>query len=265
MWASKNVVFAKWTLYSFYHFCSGSYPTNNNREYMANKLGKKIFRFLWKSAVGFVGISVFFVVLFRYVPVYVTPLMLIRTAEQLSDGREIQLKHNWVSIDAISKNLSLAVVCSEDQKFMDHFGFDFKAIKHSLEASLKGTKRLRGASTISQQTAKNVFLWPDRSWIRKGFEVYFTALIELAWSKERILEVYLNSIEMGNGIYGAEAAAQFYFKKNAKILSRTQAAAIAAVLPNPRKYRANPPDSYIKSRIRWIVGQMRLFGTLKLK
>ena len=191
--------------------------------------------------------------------------MLIRAAEQLATGQKLQLQHSWVSIEAISENLSLAVICSEDQNFLDHFGFDFKAIERSLDAAQKGTKRLRGASTISQQTAKNVFLWPGRSWVRKGLEVYFTVLIEIAWSKERILEVYLNSIEMGNGIYGAEAASQHYFKKNAKNLSKTQAAALAAVLPNPREYRAHPPSRYIRSRIDWIVGQMRHFGPLHLK
>jgi monofunctional biosynthetic peptidoglycan transglycosylase len=190
--------------------------------------------------------------------------MVIRSVEQLSAGKKLQLKHNWVSIDEISKNLSLAVVCSEDQNFPNHFGIDFKAIKRPLEASKNGTKRLRGASTISQQTAKNVFLWPGRSWVRKGFEVYFTFLIEIVWGKERILEVYLNSIEMGTGIYGAEAASRFYFKKNAKNVSRTQAAAIAAVLPNPREYSANPPSPYIKSRIRWITGQMNQLGALNL-
>ena len=148
---------------------------------------------------------------------------------------------------------------------MNHFGIDFKAIKRAVEDSISGTQRLRGASTISQQTAKNVFLWPGRSWARKGLEVYFTLLIEIFWSKKRILEVYLNSIEMGKGIYGAEAASHFYFKKKAKNLSKTQAATIAAVLPNPREYTANPPSPYIKSRIRWIVGQMGLWGTLKLK
>jgi monofunctional glycosyltransferase len=158
----------------------------------------------------------------------------------------------------------LAVVCSEDQNFMNHSGFDMKAIEQSIEASKQG-KRLRGASTISQQTAKNVFLWPGRSWIRKGFEVYFTVLIEFVWSKERIMEVYLNSIEMGNGIYGAESAARFYFNTSAQNLSRTQAAAIAAVLPNPRKYSANPPGPYVQERISWIVGQMGQWGTLKFK
>jgi monofunctional biosynthetic peptidoglycan transglycosylase len=228
-------------------------------------VGQKIYRLLWKCAGLFLGLSLFFVLLYRYVPVYVTPLMLLRAGEQLAAGQKLQLQHTWVSIEAMSKNLALAVICSEDQNFINHFGFDFKAIERSLAAARKGTKRLRGASTISQQTAKNVFLWPGRSWVRKGLEVYFTVLIELAWSKERILEVYLNSIEMGSGIYGAEAASQHYFKKNAKNLSRTQAAALAAVLPNPREYRAHPPSRYIRSRIDWIVGQMRQFGSLDLK
>ncbi len=232
---------------------------------MAGKAGRRVYRFLRKCAGVFLGLSIFFVLLYRFVPVYLTPLMVIRSVEQLADGKKLRMRHNWVPIEAISKNLSLAVICSEDQNFLDHFGFDFKAIEHSVEASLnsrKGAKQLRGASTISQQTAKNVFLWPHRSWIRKGFEVYFTFLIEIAWSKKRILEVYLNSIEMGNGIYGAEAASKFYFKKNAKNLSRTQAAAIAAILPNPREYRANPPSPYIRSRIGWIEGQMNHFGPL---
>lgn len=232
---------------------------------MGKKLGNRIIRFLWKSAVGLVTVSILFVVLFRFVPVYVTPLMLIRSVEQLSSGKKIIWNHHWVAYEAISKNLALAVACSEDQNFLNHSGFDFKAIEHSFEAAQEGTRRLRGASTISQQTAKNVFLWPGRSWIRKGFEVYFTVLIEFFWSKKRILEVYLNSIEMGNGIYGAEAAARFYFNTTAKNLSKTQAAAIAAVLPNPRKYSANPPGPYIKRRIRWIVEQMNNVEALKLK
>ena len=232
---------------------------------MKNSLGKRIFRLLWKVALWFVGLSVFSVVVFRFVPVPVTPLMIIRCGEQLFAGKELQLKHDWVSIDEISKNLPLAVVCSEDQNFMNHSGFDMDAIERSVEAAKRGAKRVKGASTISQQTAKNVFLWPGRSWIRKGFEVYFTVLIEFFWSKERIMEVYLNSIEMGNGIYGAEAAANFYWKTSAKNLSRTQAAAIAAVLPNPRKYSANPPGPYVQERIGWIVGQMGQWGTLRFK
>lgn len=232
---------------------------------MKSGLGKKILRILWKVALWFFGLSIFSVVLFRFVPVPVTPLMLIRCGEQVFSSDPVRLKHDWVSLDEISKNLPLAVVCSEDQNFMNHSGFDLKAIQRSVDAAKRGAKRVRGASTISQQTAKNVFLWPGRSWVRKGFEVYFTVLIEFAWGKERIMEVYLNSIEMGKGIYGAEAAAQFYWHTSAKNLSRTQAAALAAILPNPRKYSANPPGPYVQDRIGWIVGQMGQWGTLQFK
>ncbi len=231
----------------------------------SSKITQRISRFLLKFGTVFFVVSLFFVLLFRFVPVYVTPLMVIRVVEQLTGGKELRLQHHWVPLEAISKNLPLAVFCSEDQNFVNHFGFDFKAIERAVAASQNGTKRLRGASTISQQTAKNVFLWPGRSWVRKGLEAYFTVLIEIVWGKERIMEVYLNSIEMGQGVYGAEAASRYYFKKNAKDLSRTQAAAIAAVLPNPREYSANPPTAYIKSRINWITGQMRHQGTLSFK
>jgi monofunctional biosynthetic peptidoglycan transglycosylase len=228
-------------------------------------LAKKIFRFIWKTVLWFVGLSIFFVLLFRFVPVPITPLMAIRSVEQIFGDEDLRLKHDWVSIDEISKNLPLAVVCSEDQNFMNHSGFDLKAIERSVDAAKRGAKRVKGASTISQQTAKNLFLWPGRSWVRKGFEVWFTVLIEFAWPKERIMEVYLNSIEMGKGIYGAEAAANFYWKTSAKNLSRTQAAAIAAILPNPRKYSANPPGPYVQERIGWISGQMSQWGTLKFE
>lgn len=181
-------------------------------------------------------LSLAFVLLFKWVPVPLTPLMVIRYFE--TNGTKV-LKHDWVSIDNISKNLQLAVICSEDQNFLKHNGFDYEGIKKAIENNKAG-KRIKGGSTISQQTAKNVFLWPQRSWLRKGMEVYFTFLIEVCWSKERIVEVYLNSIEMGNGIYGTEAAAQFWFKKPAIRLSQQEAAAIAAILPNPRKYIANP-------------------------
>lgn len=232
---------------------------------MKSGLGKKIFRFLWKAALWFFGLSIFFVVLFRFVPVPVTPLMVIRSVEQVFGDDDLRLKHDWVPIEDISRHLPLAVVCSEDQNFMNHSGFDLDAIQRSVDAAKRGVKRVKGASTISQQTAKNVFLWPGRSWIRKGFEVYFTVLIEFIWPKERIMEVYLNSIEMGKGIYGAEAAAQFYWKTSAKNLSRSQSAAIASILPNPRKYSANPPGPYVQSRIGWILGQMDQWGTLKFK
>jgi monofunctional biosynthetic peptidoglycan transglycosylase len=232
---------------------------------MKDTLAIKVWRLIWKSLVGFIGLSILLVVLFRFVPVPVTPLMVVRSVEQLFAGKRIELKHQWVPIEAISSRLALAVVCSEDQNFENHSGFDFGAIERSVKEARKGTGRLRGASTISQQTAKNVFLWPGRSWIRKGLEVYFTVVIEVVWDKERILEVYLNSIEMGDGVYGAEAASRTYFKTGAKNLSKRQAAAIAAVLPNPRRYSADRPSPYIRSRIDWIAGQMDRRKTVNVK
>ncbi len=199
------------------------------------------------------------VLVFKWIPVPLTPLMLIRCAEQKSEGKDMKLKHDWVSLEEIAETLQLAVVCSEDQHYLRHSGFDWEAIQKAMKANKKG-KRIRGGSTISQQTAKNVFLWPGRSYIRKAFEAYFTFLIELFWSKERIMEVYLNSIEMGDGVYGAEAAAQFWFKKSAAKLSKDEAAAIAAILPNPRKFRANPPDNYVAKRKIWIKQQMNFWG-----
>lgn len=232
---------------------------------MAQGYTRLLLRLLWKSAVAGVGLSLLLVILFRFVPVYVTPLMLLRSAEQLAGGKTPRYQHQWLSIGAMSKNLLLAVICSEDQRFMKHFGFDLQAIEEALADAGQGGKRLRGASTISQQTAKNVFLYPSRGWVRKGFEAYFTVLIEFCWSKRRILEVYLNSIEMGNGIYGAEAASRHYFKTGAGTLSKDQAAAIAAILPNPRKYSASRPTPYIKRRIAWISEQMNRYGTLQFE
>lgn len=200
--------------------------------------------FLW-----FVGLSVLSVILFRFVPVPVTPLMIIRCGEQIFEGKELRLKKDWVSLNEMSAALPLAVIAAEDQNFEEHFGFDMEAIAKARKYNEKHPgKRLKGASTISQQTAKNVFLWPSRSWVRKGFEVYFTFLIELFWSKERIMEVYLNVIEMGDGIYGAEAASQKFFKKKASKLSMHESALIAAVLPNPRKWSPARPSLYIQKK-----------------
>lgn len=232
---------------------------------MKRKWTKFLLRLFFKIAAWFVGLSVFIVLLFKWIPVPVTPLMLIRTIQQKSSGKEVILKHHWVSMKKISPNLQLAVVCSEDQNFLNHHGFDIGAIKKAVDESKKGTKRLRGASTISQQTAKNVFLWPQRSWARKGLEVWFTGLIELFWSKKRILEVYLNSIEMGNGIYGAEAASITYYGIKSSALSKYQSAAIAAILPSPQKYNARSPGPYIRNRIEWIMVQMQQVGPLKFK
>lgn len=222
---------------------------------------KKTLKFLFKIIGWFFAISIALVIIFKWVPVFATPLMVIRTVQQVTNGDTVVWKHDWEPLDNISKNLQLAVICSEDQNFLNHYGFDLEAIEKAIEHNKKG-KRTRGASTISQQTAKNVFLWPQRSWLRKGLETYFTFLIELFWSKERIMEVYLNSIEMGNGIYGAEAAAQHWFKKPASKLTSYQAAAIAAVLPNPLRYKANPASAYIQGRQVWIVRQMGFFGKL---
>jgi monofunctional biosynthetic peptidoglycan transglycosylase len=185
--------------------------------------------------------------------------MIIRCAEQKAAGKEMVLKHRWVKLEDISPKLQLAVVCSEDQNYLKHYGFDFGAIEKAMKNNEEG-KKIKGASTISQQTAKNVFLWPGRSYIRKAFEVYFTLLIEVLWSKERIMEVYLNSIEMGNGIYGAEAAARYWFKKPASKLNKDESAAIASILPNPVKFVANPPGPYISRRKEWIKKQMSFWG-----
>lgn len=219
---------------------------------------RRIFIFMLKLLMWFFALSILWVLVYRFVPVPYTSLMAIRTIE---GDANFSLKHKWVPIEEISPHLQLAVIASEDQHFLKHNGFDKKAIEKALEHNKKG-KRKRGASTISQQTAKNVFLWPARSWFRKGLEAYFTFLIETLWSKERILEVYLNSIEMGNGVFGAEAASMYWFKKPAKSLTRENAAAIAAILPNPRVYRANPPTKYISSRISFITRQMRNLGPL---
>jgi monofunctional glycosyltransferase len=218
------------------------------------------FKFLKYFILGFFGLSILSAIVFKFIPVPITPLMIIRTSEQLFDkDKEMKLVKDWVSIKNISKSMQLAVVCAEDQKYLDHFGFDVEAIKSVLDK--KNTKkRVRGASTISQQTAKNVFLWPGRSWIRKGLEVYFTLLIETFWSKKRILEVYLNIIEVGDGIYGVQAASQVYFKKDALQLTKPEAALIAATLPNPRKYSVQKPSSYIRGRKNWIMRQMSYWG-----
>lgn len=221
----------------------------------------RFFRFLAKIAVWFVIITFGLVLVFKWFPVPITPLMVIRYFEK--DSPKV-LKHDWQPIENISKNLQLAVICSEDQTFVKHNGFNLKAIEKAYQDNKKG-KRIKGGSTISQQTAKNVFLWPERSWLRKGLETYFTFLIELTWSKQRIMEVYLNSIEMGNGIYGAEAAAYYWFKKPASTLSKLEASAIAAILPSPRKYKANPVTKYITSRKTWIIKQMNFYGVLNYK
>lgn len=200
--------------------------------------------------------SIVSVILLRFVPVYFTPLMGIRIVEQIADKKNPILKHYWVGYSDISNNMKKAVVASEDQLFFKHKGFDKKQIKKAIEEN-KMRKRRRGASTISQQTAKNVFLWPQSSWFRKALETYFTVLIELLWNKERILHVYLNSIETGNGIYGVEAVARLHFNSSADKLTQSQAALIAATLPNPLRFSSKNPSAYMYKRQAFILRQMR--------
>ena len=205
-----------------------------------NLMKKKIFKVLRWTAALFFGSTILSVVVLRFVPVFFTPLMFIRCGEQLLDGKSLTMHHHWVSIEKISPHLPVAVM----------------AIQKAAKQNMRGGKKM-GASTISQQTAKNVFLWPGRSWIRKGFEMYFTALIELMWSKQRIMEVYLNSIEMGDGIYGADAVAEYNFGTTAGNLSRAQCALIAATLPNPRVFSSKYPSAYMRKRQHQIMKNMR--------
>ena len=213
------------------------------------KIIKKTLKWI---VVAFFASTILSVVALRFMP------MLIRCYEQVKAGEELKLSHDWEPLTNISKDLPIAVMASEDAKFLEHHGFDYQAIEHAAKRNRQHPeKRKLGASTISQQTAKNVFLWPGRSWVRKGFEVYFTALIELMWPKERIMEVYLNSIEMGNGIYGAQAVAEEHFNTDAKDLTKAQCALIAATLPNPRKFSSKNPSAYMLKRQKRILREMK--------
>jgi len=216
---------------------------------------RKLFRII-KFVVFFFFISTITVtIIYRFLPPPITPLMIVRAAGHALDGEKMKLAKDWVSLENISPNMVQAVVASEDNNYMLHYGIDFDAVKKARELN-KRSKVLRGASTISQQTAKNVFLWPDRSWLRKGLEVYFTGLIEIFWGKRRIMEVYLNVIEMGDGIYGVEMASQLYFSKPATDISKGEAALIAAVLPNPRRWSPAAPTSYIQRKQQRIIRAM---------
>ncbi len=220
---------------------------------------KKALVLLFWSVGFFIVASILTTLVFAVIPVPITPLMIIRSGQQLVNGKELILEKDWVSGSAISSHFKLAVICAEDQNFLDHNGFDLGAIKKALDHN-KRSRRKRGASTISQQTAKNVFLWPGRSWVRKGMEVWFTGLIEIFWSKRRIMTVYLNIVELGPGVYGAEAAAKQYFKKTAKKLSPPEAALLAAVLPSPLRYSVKKPGPFVQRRQQWVMRQMRMFG-----
>ena len=224
---------------------------------------KRILRYIRNLIIFFFASTILSVVALRFIPVYITPLMVIRSVEQLAKGEKVVMKHKWVPKEEISRHLPMAVIASEDNRFASHNGFDFKEISRAIEENKK-RKKARGASTISQQTAKNVFLWPSSSWVRKGFEVYFTVLIELIWDKERIMEVYLNSIEMGRGLFGAEAVAEAHFKKPAYKLTRNEAALIAATLPNPRRFNSAKPSAYMLKRQRQILSLMDKLIQIKM-
>lgn len=214
----------------------------------------------WIAGAFFVS-TILAVLAYRWIPVPLTPLMVIRCVQHIRKGEPAAIHHKWVPLEEMSKYLPVAVIASEDQNFMHHHGFDFGAIQEAAEEKLRGG-RSRGASTISQQTAKNVFLWPESSWTRKGLEAYFTVLIELFWPKERIMEVYLNSIEMGPSVYGAEAVARLHFGCDAAALRRSDCALIAATLPNPNRFSSLTPSGYMRKRQKQIEAQMRYIPLL---
>src|SRR6478752_6625788 len=241
---------------------------NNNTKKNTKSTAKKsssgsfksiMLRILYKVMFWFFVLSVGSVIFFKWVPVPFTPLMFTRAYEQKSAGEEIKWKHDWVSLKEISRNMQRGVIASEDGTYLTHNGFDFNAIQKAVEVNGKG-KKLIGGSTISQQTAKNVFLWQGRSYVRKGLEAYFTVLIEFIWGKKRIMEVYLNSIEMGDGVYGIQAATQHWYHKDAHDLTKREAAGIAAILPNPRKFKASDSSNYIERRKSRIVKLIKQVG-----
>ena len=216
---------------------------------------KKIIKYIKYFFIIYFASTILTTIIYRFINPPATPLMVFRLIEQIGDGQGMKLKKHWVPIEDISNNLIQSTVAAEDQLFLEHHGFDFEAIEKAYNHNTKG-KKIRGGSTISQQTAKNVFLLPSRTWLRKGLEVYFTALIEVFWSKKRIMEVYLNVIEMGDGIYGADKASEIYFNKHAKKLTVGEAAAITACLPNPINFNPSKPSSYILRRQQLIIKRM---------
>ncbi|MDH5828032.1 monofunctional biosynthetic peptidoglycan transglycosylase [Sphingobacterium sp. SG20118] len=226
-----------------------------------NNVKKKKGQASWKKKIktwsiriigGFFAVTLFWVIALKFINPPITWLMIQRGFELKAADKGFKLDKDWRNYDELSDNLKRAAIAGEDAHFLTHWGFDTDAIQKAIEKNKDG-KKLRGGSTISQQVAKNVFLWPKRSWLRKGLETYFTGLIEIFWSKKRILEVYLNVIEMGQGVYGAEAASQYYFKKSASSLSKKQAALIIAILPNPRQWDARNPSVYVNRRANAIV------------
>lgn len=228
---------------------------NTKKKTTANKLNTLVKKWLIRLVIAFFGGTITWVLLLTFINPPLTYLQIKRAFERKAAGKEWKIDKKWLPYEDISDNLKRAAIAGEDAYFISHSGFDTKAIRKAIERNQAG-KTLRGGSTISQQVAKNVFLWPQRSWFRKGMEAYFTVLIEAFWSKKRILEVYLNVIEMGQGVYGAEAAANYYFHKSAKSMTRKEAALIIAILPSPQKWDARRPSAYVNRRANSIVRYM---------
>ncbi|GGM03936.1 monofunctional biosynthetic peptidoglycan transglycosylase [Pseudomonas asuensis] len=220
---------------------------------------RSLLRRLFLYTLILVAVSVLLVLMFRWVPPPGSMVMVERKVESWMDGKPIDLQREWRPWNELPDNLKMSVVAGEDQHFGQHWGFDMEAIRKAFSHNEAGGS-LRGASTISQQTAKNLFLWTGRSWVRKGFEAWFTLLIETLWPKQRILEVYLNSVEWGSGVFGAEAAAQYHFGIGAPYLSDRQASLLAATLPNPRGWSPSHPSAYVSRRANWIRQQVRQLG-----
>lgn len=227
----------------------------NKKPKWLQRIKQRILRYSFYAFAAFLGITL----LFRVVPVPFSSYMAQQKVSHLLNGESYPIKYQWVSLDKISWQMQLAVIAAEDQKFAQHHGIDWDAIDKALKYNKKSTK-VRGGSTISQQTVKNLYLWHGQSWLRKGIELPTTLMVELLWSKKRILEMYLNIAEFGNGIFGVEAASQAYFKKSAKQLNQQEAALLAAVLPNPIIFKANKPSAFVQKKQRWIMRQMNALG-----
>ncbi|GIU08859.1 monofunctional biosynthetic peptidoglycan transglycosylase [Shewanella morhuae] len=241
-------------------------PNINKKSNMTPKRPKRSFRrlllWLFKGLLWALLGSILLVALLRFVD---PPMWTWRIERALSPPAPMgEVRHQWRDIEQISSQLQLAVIAAEDQHFAEHSGFDLAAISSALKYNQQGGK-VRGASTLSQQAAKNLFMWSSRSFLRKGLEAWFTLLMELTWDKSRILEVYLNIVEFGPGIYGAEAASKHYFGKSAAKLTQYEASLLAAILPNPWRYKISPPSSYVQQRSAWIRKQMNQLGSITLK
>jgi monofunctional biosynthetic peptidoglycan transglycosylase len=231
---------------------------STNKKSFKQRLSR-FFKWILKAAIIFFVSTVLLVFVMRWIHPVTSSIMIQRQIKSIVSGDFELVNYHWVSYDDVSKFMPIAIVAAEDQNFPKHFGFDFKQIEKALKQNKRG-KRIRGASTITQQVAKNLFLWEGKSFVRKGIEAYFTLIIELLWSKQRILEVHMNIAEMGNNIFGVGTASLAYFKKLPDKLTKSQAALLAAVLPNPNKYSVTKPSGYVRGRQNWIIRQINSLG-----